>query len=184
MSRRAWLRCVRARAPGGSGTAAPETWAYGLRNPWRFDLDPVTGDLWIGDVGRNGREEIDHVRGPRAGAGANFGWPYYEGTEVGLSGAPAGVVAPVGYPHEERCGVTGGSVYRGSAVPRLAGAYVYADLCDGIVRAVAVADGAVVAERAFEEAQAGDPVAFGTDLAGELYHCSFDLNAGYRIAHA
>jgi glucose/arabinose dehydrogenase len=169
----------------GQPDARPEIWAYGLRNPWRFDLDPVTGDLWIGDVGRSGREEVDHVPGPRAGAGANFGWPYFEGTQAGLDGAPAGIVAPVlDYPHEERCGVTGGSVYRGSAVPQLAGAYVYSDLCDGIVRAVSVADGAVVAERAFEDAQAGYPVAFGTDLAGELYLCSFDLNTVYRITAA
>jgi glucose/arabinose dehydrogenase len=163
----------------------PEIWAFGLRNPWRFDLDPVTGDLWIGDVGRNGPEEIDHLPGPEAGAGANLGWPYFEGKTATLDGAPPEVVGPVlDYPHDDRCGVTGGGVYRGDGIPALAGAYVYSDLCDGIVRAVSVSDGVVVAERAFEQAQAGYPVSFGTDLAGELYLCSFDLNTVYRIVAA
>jgi hypothetical protein len=88
------------------------------------------------------------------------------------------------YSHEQRCGVTAGSVYRGSAITGLTGAFLYSDLCDGVVRAVTVADGRVAAERAFEDVQAGYPVAFGTDLAGELYLCSFDLNAIYRIVAA
>jgi glucose/arabinose dehydrogenase len=169
----------------GRTDVRPEIWAYGLRNPWRFEHDPLTRDLWIGDVGRNDREEIDHVVGPRAGAGANFGWPYFEGTRPGTGEAPSGLVAPVlDYGHEQRCGVTGGAVYRGTAIPRLAGAFLFSDLCDGVVRAVVVADGAVVAERAFDDVQAGYPVAFGTDSSGELYLCSFDLNAVYRIAAA
>jgi glucose/arabinose dehydrogenase len=166
----------------GRPDARPEIWAYGLRNPWRFDVDPVTGDLWIGDVGRNGPEEINHLPGPRAGAGANFGWPFFEGTSPGVTGAPPQLVPPLlEYPHDDRCGVTGGSVYRGTAIPQLVGAYLYSDLCDGVVRAVTVSGGAVVAERAFTEAQAGYPVSFGTDLAGEMYLCSFDLGTVYRI---
>jgi glucose/arabinose dehydrogenase len=166
----------------GRPDARPEIWAYGLRNPWRFDVDPVTGDLWVGDVGRNRREEIDYLRGPRAGAGANFGWPYLEGTVPGLDGAPPGLTPPLlDYPHGDRCGITGGSVYRGTAIPALTGAYLYSDLCDGIVRAVTVSDGAVVAQRAFPEAQAGYPVSFGTDLAGEMYLCSFDLGGVFRL---
>ena len=166
----------------GRPDVRPEIWAYGLRNPWRFDLDPVTGDLWIGDVGRNGPEEIDHLPGPQGGAGANLGWPYFEGTTATLEGAPPEIVGPVlEYPHDDRCAVTGGGVYRGDGIPALTGAYLYSDLCDGIVRAVSVSDGVVVAEHAFEEAQAGYPVSFGTDLAGELYLCSFDLNTVFRI---
>jgi hypothetical protein len=80
--------------------------------------------------------------------------------------------------------VTGGAVYRGTAVPALAGAYLYSDLCDGIVRAIGIGSGAVVAERTFEGAQAGYPVSFGTDLAGEMYLCSFDLNTVFRIVAA
>jgi glucose/arabinose dehydrogenase len=169
----------------GRADARPEIWAYGLRNPWRFELDPVTGDLWIGDVGRNGAEEVNHLPGPQAGAGANLGWPYFEGTTAALDGAPPGLVGPVvEYPHGPRCGVTGGAVYRGTAVPALAGAYLYSDLCDGIVRAIGIGSGAVVAERTFEGAQAGYPVSFGTDLAGEMYLCSFDLNTVFRIVAA
>jgi hypothetical protein len=90
----------------------------------------------------------------------------------------------VEYPHGDRCAVTGGAVYRGDAIPGLRGAYLYSDLCDGIVRAVSVSGGAVVAERTFEGAQAGYPVSFGTDLAGEMYLCSFDLNTVFRIVAA
>jgi glucose/arabinose dehydrogenase len=166
----------------GRADARPEIWAYGLRNPWRFELDPVTGDLWIGDVGRNDAEEIDHLPGPQAGAGANLGWPYVEGTTAGLDGPPPGLVPPIlEYAHGDRCAVTGGAVYRGDAIPVLRGAYLYSDLCDGIVRAVSVTSGAVTAERSFEAAQAGYPVSFGSDLAGEMYLCSFDLNTVFRI---
>jgi glucose/arabinose dehydrogenase len=166
----------------GQAGARPEIWTYGLRNPWRFHLDPGTGDLWIADVGRNDAEEINHLPGPEAGAGVNLGWPYVEGTTPGLDGAPPDLVAPVlAYPHDGRCGVTGGAVYRGEAIPALRGAYLYADLCDGIVRALSVVDGAVAAERAFDDAQAGYPVSFGTDLTGEMYLCSFDLNTVFRI---
>jgi hypothetical protein len=80
--------------------------------------------------------------------------------------------------------VTGGAVYRGDAISGLRGAYLYSDLCDGIIRAVSVSGGAVVAERTFEGAQAGYPVSFGTDLAGEMYLCSFDLNTVFRIVVA
>jgi glucose/arabinose dehydrogenase len=169
----------------GRPDARPEVWAYGLRNPWRFDIDPVTGDLWIGDVGRNGPEELNYLPGPRAGAAANFGWPYFEGTAAGIAGAPPQLTPPLlDYPHGDRCGITGGSVYRGAAIPALTGAYLYSDLCDGIVRAVSVSDGAVIAARVFQDAQAGYPVSFGTDLAGELYLCSFDLRAVFRIVGA
>ncbi len=168
----------------GRAEARPEIWAYGLRNPWRIDLDPVTGDLWVGDVGRNAAEEIDHLPGPQAGAGANLGWPYAEGADAGMSGAPADLVAPlIAYPHEGRCGVTAGAVYRGTAIPALAGAFLYSDLCDGLVRAVSVSGGQVAAERAFGP-EAGYPVSFGTDLDGEMYVCSFDFNAVYRIVPA
>ena len=169
----------------GQPGARPEVWAYGLRNPWRIDVDRTTGDLWVGDVGRNGAEEINHAPGPNGGAGINFGWPHREGTAPVVDGEPPGLVPPLlEYPHEGRCGITGGAVYRGSAIPELDGAYLYSDLCDGVVRAVTVADGTVRAQRAFDDAQAGYPVAFGTDLAGEMYLCSFDLGTVYRILTA
>ena len=86
--------------------------------------------------------------------------------------------------HGDRCAVTGGFVYRGTALPNLVGAYVYSDLCDGLVRAVVEQDGAIVAERVFDEVQAGYPVSFGVDAAGELYFCSFDLDTVFRLVPA
>ena len=165
----------------GREDAAPEVWAYGLRNPWRFWVDEALGALWVGDVGRSAMEEVDYVAGPGKGAGLNFGWPYFEGTTPVVTGPPPDLVAPIlAWPHEGRCAVTGGAVYRGGALPALEGAYVYSDLCDGVIRAVSVVGGAIVAEREFD-AVTGYPVGFGADADGELYVCSFDEGAVYRL---
>jgi glucose/arabinose dehydrogenase len=116
----------------GDGGAA-EVWAKGLRNPWRFSFD---GDLlYIGDVGQDGWEEIDiaHVDSWRL----NFGWSAMEGTrcfrEPGCD--QTGLEIPVlEYPHEDgNCSVTGGYVYRGSALPELDGSYFYGDYCSGMI---------------------------------------------------
>ncbi len=109
----------------------PEIFALGLRNPWRFSFDRVRGDLWIGDVGQNSREEIDFVTLARA-RGANFGWKRFEGRSrfsgVGLSAGR--LVQPVAdYGHGAGCSVTGGYVYRGPGIPGLDGRYVFADFC-------------------------------------------------------
>jgi len=126
-------------APGG---ARDEIWAKGLRNPWRFSFDRLTGDLYIGDVGQGAREEIDFQPAASSG-GENYGWKVMEGTACGggTSGCPAGVpacnaaslVPPIiEYPHSGGdCSVTGGYVYRGTRFPRLRGTYFYADYCSG-----------------------------------------------------
>ncbi|HEX2029757.1 MAG TPA: PQQ-dependent sugar dehydrogenase [Nitriliruptorales bacterium] len=164
-------------ADGAGG--APEVWAYGLRNPWRFSFDRGTGDLLIGDVGQSAREEID-VR-PAGGGGANFGWPAMEGTVChapeGCDGR--GFTPPVlDYPSDgANCGVVGGHVYRGDAMPGLAGRYVYGDLCAGWVRSVRYQDGSVSDERDHtgELGSLGERtggyrlMSFGQDAAGELY---------------
>jgi len=111
-------------------------YAYGLRNPWRFSFDSVTGDLWIGDVGQDNWEEIDHLtRG--TSRGTNFGWSYYEGDHV-FKRQPidrSRLRFPVAeYRHTAsppNCAVTGGYVYHGKAVRRLDGYYIYADFCSG-----------------------------------------------------
>jgi glucose/arabinose dehydrogenase len=153
--------------PGG---ARDEIWAKGLRNPWRFSFDRLTGDLWIGDVGQGEREEIEFQ--PRSSRGGeNYGWKVMEGTRCGDggdSGCPAGVppcnspafVRPVyEYTHAEGCSVSGGYIYRGTLVPALAGRYLYGDYCSG---------------RLWAAGEALAPVApglstFGEDSAGELY---------------
>ena len=117
------------------GDGAPEVWALGLRNPWRFSFDRLTGDLYIGDVGQGQWEEID--RQPAgAEAGANYGWNQTEGFHCFLFDCNRDAfVDPIAeYPHEGgSCSVTGGYVYRGTAQPALAGAYLFGDYCSGVI---------------------------------------------------
>jgi glucose/arabinose dehydrogenase len=158
---------------------APEVWAYGLRNPWRFTFDPRNDDLWIADVGQGRWEEITVL--PPSAAGANLGWDLMEGTHGFEGGSnPDGGVLPVfEYDHGEGCSITGGVVYRGTGVPGLAGAYLFTDYCEGTIRAVRVADGALADERVFG-AEGTGLVSFGEDEAGEVYVLS--LNGPiYRI---
>jgi glucose/arabinose dehydrogenase len=118
-----------------------ETWttvAFGLRNPWRMDLDARTGLLWLGDVGQDRFEEVDALALPEPGEEPlNLGWAAYEGREpLGrkpLTGRPGDLVWPVtAYRHDgTACSVTGGMVHRGPGLPRLRGRYVYADFCRG-----------------------------------------------------
>jgi glucose/arabinose dehydrogenase len=110
----------------GDAAARPEIWAYGLRNPWRFSFDRATGDLWIGDVGQASREEVD-VQPASSGGGENYGWNAFEGTLPYGGQTVTGTVTPVyEYGHSDgRCAITGGYVYRGSAIPGLDGAYVF-----------------------------------------------------------
>jgi glucose/arabinose dehydrogenase len=114
--------------PFADGVAdRPEVWVRGLRNPWTFSIDDETGDVWIGDVGNQRREEIDLV--PAGMSGLNFGWYWFEGNLQRFSDVPDGLVPPVyDYPRSEGVGVMGGYVYRGQAIPELRGAYLFGDL--------------------------------------------------------
>jgi glucose/arabinose dehydrogenase len=118
--------------PFAAGGGRPEIWAYGLRNPWRFAFDSVTGDLFIGDVGQNQWEEIDYLPYGAAG-GANFGWDFREGPELFEGLTPPGLTEPVAaYSHADgSCSVTGGVVVRDPALPEWQGLYVYGDYCSG-----------------------------------------------------
>ena len=159
--------------PYASGGGAPEVWAYGARNPWRFSFDRLTGDLWIADVGQNRIEEI-HVL-PAAGGwspGANLGWPLFEGNERFSGGdTPADLVFPVyTYSHPEGCSVTGGYVYRGSAIAALAGTYVFGDYCTGDVWGlVRGPDGTAERIDLGVSVPRSTLVSFGEDADGELY---------------
>jgi glucose/arabinose dehydrogenase len=112
-----------------------EIWAYGLRNPWRFTFDRLTGDIFIGDVGQNNIEEIDFQP---AGSTAlrNYGWRLMEGSTCFNPPSmcnPGGLILPIlEYDHSFGCSVTGGYRYRGAS-PLLAGTYLYADYCSGRV---------------------------------------------------
>ncbi len=147
----------------------PEIFAYGLRNPWRFSFDRATGDLWIGDVGQDRYEEVDHVSSASS-SGANFGWSRMEAGHClsGKSCDQVGLTLPVAeYPHAgDDCSITGGYVYRGAAAPVLTGWYLFADYCSGRIRALSAAGDSppvVVLEGG------GNIAAFGEDEAGELY---------------
>ncbi|HET6950137.1 MAG TPA: PQQ-dependent sugar dehydrogenase [Acidimicrobiales bacterium] len=166
--------------PFAQGGGAPEVYAYGLRNPWRFDFDEATGDLWIADVGQNEWEEIDLLPAGTA-AGANLGWNEMEGSHPYEGGsAPAGAVAPVfEYSHDEGCSITGGVVYRGDHVPGLAGAYLFTDYCTSRIRAVRARDGQVTEQRVFD-AEASELVSFAEGNEGELYVLSLSGEI-YRI---
>jgi glucose/arabinose dehydrogenase len=116
--------------------APKQIYAYGLRNPWRFSFDRLTGALWIGDVGQGSWEEVDWLAKGTT-AGTNFGWSYYEGRSV-YKRQPidrSRLVFPViAYSHANgNCAVTGGYVYRGDAIPWLRGYYLWGDYCSGHV---------------------------------------------------
>lgn len=155
--------------------ARREIWARGVRNPWRFSFDRGTGDLWVADVGEAVAEEIDYLpaddNGANAGRGVNLGWSEVEGTTPFRDGtAPDDAVPPVyEYLHADGgCAVMGGFVYRGSAIPELAGAYLFADRCRERLEALLVRDGQVVDHIDLGHLAEGT-VSFGQDADGELY---------------
>jgi glucose/arabinose dehydrogenase len=147
----------------------PEIWQWGLRNPWRFSFDRTTHDLWIGDVGQNAYEEIDFAK---AGAGGlNFGWSQREGLHQFKGARPAGAFDPVyEYSHSDGgVSVTGGYVYRGTRIPDLVGAYIFADYARGHITALQPRAGRIVASRQLDGVVQGGLSSFGEDNAGELY---------------
>ncbi len=111
--------------------ALDEIWAYGLRNVWRFSFDRATGDMYLADVGQNLWEEINFQPADSAG-GENYGWNVWEGAHRFAGGSAPDLVPPIiEYPHSLGCSVTGGYVYRGSAIPQLTAAYLFGDYCTG-----------------------------------------------------
>jgi len=156
--------------------ARPEIFLTGLRNPWRIRFDSATGDLWIGDVGQSAWEEIDVVRA--GDSGLDFGWNVMEGThcyEPSTGCDRSGLTLPVAeYAHDLGCSVTGGTVYRGTAIPGLVGQYVFADYCSGRMWIVPATDnefrGLVLALESGRSisaiAAAPDAEVFVTDLGG------------------
>lgn len=154
----------------GQEGARPEVWAYGLRNPWRYSFDRLTGEMWIADVGQDRREEIDLQ--PSGIGGQNYGWDGYEGTLVYEEPLPEDVADPAhDYGRDLGGTVIGGYVYRGSQLPALQGAYVFGDFFNPDLRALVPAG-----DGGFEEASLNLRVpnltAFGEDAAGELYTLS------------
>ncbi len=159
-----------------------EIWAYGFRNPWRFSFDQKTGDLWISDVGRDRREEIN-LEPAGSGGGRNYGWNRMEGS-IPYDGRspPANHVPPVyDYEHSpSRCVVIGGHVYRGDAIPDLRGAFLFSDYCEGGIQAIRVEGGRVAEHRHFKIE--GDHISsFGQTSDGEVYALALVAGKLYRI---
>ncbi|MGZ8578518.1 MAG: PQQ-dependent sugar dehydrogenase [Actinomycetota bacterium] len=152
----------------GQPGARPEIWAFGLRNPWRFSFDRRTGDLWIGDVGQGDLEEIDFQPADSPG-GENYGWVFLEGTQRLVGEPPPGTIPPIfeyAQAVENGCAVTGGYVYRGTALPDLQGWYLFADFCLGDVTAFSSEGGRTVIQPL---TTLGEVASFGEDQQGELY---------------
>ena len=165
----------------GESARRPEIWAYGLRNPWRFSFDLLTGALIIGDVGQDQEEEVDYA--PRGtGAGANYGWSIFEGDRRNKPGNAPGAVSPVLVALHSRgyCAIIGGYVVRDRSLRSLYGRYLYGDLCKPGIRAVALRPGHATGERA-TGLSVRDMSSFGQDALGRIYAVSLD-GPVYRIA--
>ena len=167
--------------PARPGTK-PVIVADGVRNPWRFSFDRANGDLWIGDVGQGSIEEVDHVAWPWKGL-LNFGWDVYEGRasfeQKNLG--PGKLVMPVSqYSHSRGCSITGGHVYRGSAVPAAKGRYFYGDYCSGTIWSLKLVNG-VARQIRQEPFTVKTLTSFGEDAAGELYAVSGEGQV-YKLA--
>ncbi len=157
--------------------AAPEIWALGLRNPWRFSFDRDTGDLWIADVGQGSIEEVDvapAVEGADAGRGLNFGWSAFEGNEpYNADVAVEAHTAPIfTYDHDEGCSISGGVRARGEGAGSLEGWYVFADYCANTVWALEVIadpDGFTAGRRVTLTTDVERPTAVVDDPLGTVY---------------
>lgn len=161
--------------------ARPEIWAYGLRNPWRFSFDRVTGDFFIADVGQNTFEEVNFQPAGSPG-GENYGWSIMEASHCFEADScdRSGLVLPIfEYGHSQGCSITGGYVYRGREYPEMTGNYFVADYCSGIIW------------RLFHDGAGwlSDPLldsdliisSFGEDVHGELYALNYGTGGIYRV---
>jgi Ca2+-binding RTX toxin-like protein len=152
-----------------------EIWSYGLRNPYRFSFDRVTGALAIGDVGRQRIEEIDYDPSANPGRGDNFGWPCFEGslvlnTDPTFCSNPPDPVFPIQEHHHNDgyCSVIGGYVARDAGLGGLFGRYAYSDLCRGVIRSLVPGVPKASGDRS-EGLDVTQPVSFGEDACGRLY---------------
>jgi len=169
--------------PFATSGGRAEIWLFGLRNPFRFSFDSVTGDLWIGDVGQDRFEEVDHLTA--AQGGANLGWNIMEGTHCfsPSTGCPmAGLTSPVfDYDHSQGDEtVIGGHVYRGTKAPALAGLYVFGDFISGRMWTL-TQSGSTFTRTSLFTVAANDISSIGQDQLGELYVARYSTGAVSRI---
>ena len=164
----------------GQGGARQLIWAYGLRNPWRFSFDRLTGDLAIGDVGQDEEEEIDVA--PKGLAGANYGWSVFEGDRRYKPGDASGSVAPelVLQHRDGYCAIVGGYVVRDRSLPSLYGRYLYGDNCKRRISSVELTPGHGTDNRPTGLSVTGLS-SFGQDSRGRIYAVSLGGTV-YRLA--
>ena len=166
-----------------------EVWAYGLRNPWRFSFDRVTGDLFIADVGQAQREEVNFQPASSNG-GENYGWRVMEGSlcyippsdNCNREGRFVEPVLEYGRAGGA-CSVTGGYVYRGTRSPRFNGVYFYGDFCNGVLRGARQTSPGVFADTIVVDTP-HQISTFGEDVNGEVYLADYRNGAIYRIFDA
>ncbi len=157
--------------PFVAGGGLPEIWAIGLRNPWRFSFDRKLGALWLADVGEHAREEVNRL--PKAApALPNFGWNAWEGDLPYVPHpTPGTLIEPLAvYDHDVGCSIIGGYVYRGKAIPKLRGRYVFGDWCNGQLWTMTSAN----PTRTDTGLRIAHLSTFGQDDSGELYLASTD----------
>lgn len=159
-----------------------EVWALGLRNPWRWAFDNPANLIYIADVGQNRFEEVDVAAADAAGL--NYGWPITEGNAC-FPGDPCnqtGQTLPVlVYDHSAGCSITGGYVYRGSAIPDLQGRYLYSDFCTGFLRSLHLVNGQAIERVDWNIPSVGNVLSFGEDANREMYVIT-GTNKVYSIA--
>jgi len=161
--------------------ARPEIWATGLRNPWRFSFDRKTGDVFIADVGQNKFEEVNFQPAVSKG-GENYGWNVMEGLHCLRSRTcdSKGLVPPVAeYDHDTGCSVTGGMVYRGTAISGLDGTYLYGDFCSGWIWGMRMSGGHRVSNKLLDTKLSIST--FGEGEAGEVFVSDYDKGGIFQI---
>lgn len=170
--------------PYATGTTGnlPEIYAYGLRNPWRISFDTNTGKLFAGDVGQNEREEIDIIA-----KGGNYGWRMKEGVDCYNPSSNCnaqGLIEPV-HDYSQDNGdrsITGGYVYRGSAIPALAGKYIYGDYVSGRIWALEL-DGDTRKSNTLILEDKGNISSFGQDIKGEVYYLNYGQGKVMKVVN-
>ncbi len=167
----------------GDASALPEIWAYGLRNPWRFSFDTVTGDLWVADVGQSEQEEVNVIGATEAGV--NFGWSDMEGPDCFnvANCNPDDYTLPIfTYTHSsgDGCSITGGYVSHGEEFAVIEGVYVFGDYCTGLIWGIGQdADGQWVAS---DPVETGLQISsFGQGADGTVYLVSYGDGTIYEL---
>jgi len=168
---------------GAGGAGCDEVYILGLRNPWRFTFDALTGAMWIADVGQNAHEEVNYLP-PGGNGGLNLGWRCYEGTApYNTTDCNLVYLPPVHtYSHATSgCSITGGRVYRSQSRPKFQGQYFFTDFCQGSIRALSGSPGDLAYRIALPAGELSAISTFGEDVNGDLYVAELNTGRIYRL---